>query len=524
MFCKYCGKNSDNYDVCNECNEKINSYMKNSNLEESTVDKNGYDRIMEQTESITHNKEVTEYRGFFTMPRIMGFIGSIIFAFCCIVPMYMYGEEDYLSLIDVKNGETFLLIPLFMLLNTIFDKSITRVTLSGIHNGFLRFKLCIFWGIVGICSIIIYPCAFSLFTNVAITEYTPIFYIAIIGCVLLIIAPFLIKENDGTGIKPVKKYDYIWIVLSVLIAVLLCFATVSKTDELGYNDNDNILEENLEGSVTFDEAGLMGCTYNGNDTVVVGLVMTNNTSQSFKFDDTFELKLFELGTEKSKVTIGSDFPIPDVYGKDMSSQTIESQYPAAIFNAFTVDDISNTFMVKVVSKYDESNVVFTTSDTPYKTAYYENNDEYYADNEPIYDSSYYEDYEIQDLMSEFYSYAWVNSTNNHDSSYVAAYTVEGSPAYQMFGLDYWQERPTLRFDGIYDVNVINIEPKSDGSYDVYVYYTYELYYTDKDRTNSNIELAIDNVVWNGYEFLVNNHTWIDDIPVGSSVSLSDYYK
>lgn len=518
MFCKYCGKNSGTSDICSECNEKINNFMQNCSVGENINNNQEYDWYKEQLETDKIAEEHIEYKGFCTFPRILGIVAAILFAICCIAPIYIYGDDGYLSLINIQKGEGFLIIPLFMLLNAIFDKSITTISLSGIHHGFLRFKLCILWGIIGLCAIIITPCMLSFYTGIVMQGYTGTFYIAVISCVLQIIAPFLVRENDGTGIKPVKKYDYIWIVLTILIAVVLCFLTVTQTREL-VSDNNNTLEESLEESVIFDESGLIGCTYNGNDTVVVGIVMTNNTSQSFKFNDLFELKLFELGTEKSKVAIGSDFPVPDIYGKDMSSQTVESQYPAAIYKAFTVDDISNSFVIKVVQKDDESNVIFTVRDTPYITAYYENADEYYAD-----EDEYYSEHEIQDLMNTFYSYAWVNATNNHDSSYVADYTVDGSPAYQMLGLEYWQERPTLRFDSIYDVNVINIEPKYDGSYDVYVYYTYELYYTDKDKTNSNIELAIDNVVWNGYEFLVNNHTWVNDIPVGSSVSISDFDK
>lgn len=512
MFCKYCGKDSGNSDVCNECNEKINSYIKNSNMEESTVDKNDCDSYMEQTENIVNNDAVTEYRGFFTMPRVMGLIGSIIFAFCCIVPMYMYGEENYFSLIDLKKGETFLLIPLFMLLNVKFDKFITRVTLSGIHSGFFRFKLCILWAIIGICAIIICPCIISINTN-TVLEYTPIFYIAIIGCALLIIAPFLVKENDGTGIKPIKKYDYIWIVLSVLIAVLLCFATVSKKDEVVYNDN--ILEENLEGTVTFDATELMGCTYNGNDTVVVELVMTNNTSESLRFDDTFELKLFELGAEKSKVTIGSDFPIPDVYGKDMSLQTIESQYPAAIFNAFTVDDISNTFVVEVVSKYDESNVVFTTSDTPYKTAYYESNDEYYAGDEPVYDSSYYDEandelsdedmYQVIESFMNEYCSSMVAAINYNDYSLVSPYIGSGSllEESQKKLIESLNEKGiSEEFEGI-SIDYVEYDDENDNLY-IYVTETETIYYPMSEPETKTYNWIY---TMNGYE----DYIWLTNI-------------
>ncbi len=132
----------------------------------------------------------------------------------------------------------------------------------------------------------------------------------------------------------------------------------------------------------------------------------------------------------------------------------------------------------------------------------------------------YED--IQNLLRDMYSYGWVNSTNYHDSSYITDYTVSGSRAYQIFGIEYWQERPDVIFDGIYDINVINIKQQTDGSYDAYVYYTYEIYHSATGKTSSNIELAIDNVVWTGSEFLVNDHMWKDDVPIGTPISINDY--
>lgn len=58
-----------------------------------------------------------------------------------------------------------------------------------------------------------------------------------------------------------------------------------------------------------------------------------------------------------------------------------------------------------------------------------------------------------ELMENFYGYAWVQTTNNHDSSYVADFCFDDSPIYTMLGYEYWQERPNVQFKRIYDVTI-----------------------------------------------------------------------
>ncbi len=129
---------------------------------------------------------------------------------------------------------------------------------------------------------------------------------------------------------------------------------------------------------------------------------------------------------------------------------------------------------------------------------------------------------ISNFLEDFYSYGWVYTTNNHDSSYVAQYTVPGSNAYKIFGQDYWQERPDVVFNRIYDINVVSVEQASDGSYNAYVSYIYDLYHTDTGKTASKVEIAVDNIVMESGQLLLNNHTWKNDLPIGTNVTISDF--
>lgn len=518
MFCKYCGNDSGGSDICSKCSEKINNFTQNKSDGKDISNNQGYNWYKEQLENSEEKEKPVEYKGFWTFPRILSIVAAILFTFCCIMPQYLIDDVTMdLAIADIKpNGGYVFVIPILIILNTIFDKSIVTVSLSGFHFRFLRHKLCIIFGAIGICTLFVVPYAMSTY-GIIVTDYTPWFYVSVISCLLAIAAPFFVRANDGTGIKPIRKYDYIWIVIVAVLTVALCYNAINKqvNSMVADNNNNDILAEYLEGDFTFDETNLMGCTYNGNDTVVVELVMTNNTSESLRFDDTFELKLFELGAEKSKVTIGSDFPIPDVYGKDMSLQTIESQYPAAIFNAFTVDDISNTFVVEVVSKYDESNVVFTTSDTPYKTAYYESNDEYYAGDEPVYDSSYYDEandelsdedmYQVIESFMNEYCSSMVAAINYNDYSLVSPYIGSGSllEESQKKLIESLNEKGiSEEFEGI-SIDYVEYDEENDNLY-IYVTETETIYYPMSEPETKTYNWIY---TMNGYE----DYIWLTNI-------------
>ncbi|MCD7778220.1 MAG: zinc ribbon domain-containing protein [Clostridiales bacterium] len=139
-----------------------------------------------------------------------------------------------------------------------------------------------------------------------------------------------------------------------------------------------------------------------------------------------------------------------------------------------------------------------------------------------------------DLVNPFYSYAFVETVNNHDSSYAAKFSVENSPVYNALGLEFWQNRPAVSFRRIYDVKVHDVaaagvygdKDEDPGNYCVCVSYTYELYNSETGKTSSNIELAIDNVKWetrNGENtLLMYKHTWVNDVPLGTEITAENF--
>lgn len=368
------------------------------------------------------------YKGFWSVPRIVEFLAAILTVISCVLPIFTTSDGKEFSFILSKYGAVVLLLPVLIFLNAFYDKSEVKISIPVVQFKFLKFKLCILWGISGIASLF---CAVII---CGVETYTPIFYFGIIGYIIAILVPFLVKKDDGTGIKPVVSYDFVWISVAVVVALSVC----------GKTYYDNLSENSLSNS-------------------------ENSYSQ------------MSLG-ETDKAAASST---PEVSETPKAAQTPKASEPPA-------DNLNNS------NSYSQS-----------------------SQSDSIDDGSLYQ---IQDLLSELYSFGWVMATNNQNASYVEDYTAYGSPAYQTFGVDYWQERPSVRFDYINDVNVIDVQKKSDGSYDAYVYYTYKIYHTDKDKISSNIELAIDNVVYDGYGYLVYEHTWIDDIPLGSTVTIENYRK
>ncbi|MCC8097784.1 MAG: zinc-ribbon domain-containing protein [Eubacterium sp.] len=139
-----------------------------------------------------------------------------------------------------------------------------------------------------------------------------------------------------------------------------------------------------------------------------------------------------------------------------------------------------------------------------------------------------------DLINPFYSYAWVQTTNNHDSSYVDRFSLDGSPVRYTLGQEYWQERPTKSFKRIYDVQIHKISnvmwldnPTCDSGFDVCVSYSFELYDSETGKTTSKTELVIANV---SVEYMgnythalyMNKHTWVNDVPLGTTVTEDDF--
>jgi hypothetical protein len=258
MFCKYCGKASGDRDICSACEEKIKNFMENGGSEQglqsgaANDNNSGVSSSRNQqvynwdethsNENVEENNEKTvEYKGFLSLPRIISLIGVIIFTACLLMPMFQNSESEVYILTDLPNGEVAFAIPLFMLLNTIFDRSISRVTFSGgiphRAHGFFRFRLLIVWGVIGIITLFGLRSYFGSGYDVS----NGIYYFAFVGCGLTIIAPFFVRENDGTGLKPIRKYDYIWIVLVAVIAVVLC-----NKMKVPNNDSEDVYTSSVE--------------------------------------------------------------------------------------------------------------------------------------------------------------------------------------------------------------------------------------------------------------------------------------
>lgn len=165
-----------------------------------------------------------------------------------------------------------------------------------------------------------------------------------------------------------------------------------------------------------------------------------------------------------------------------------------------------------------------TTETTTETTTEETTAEVTTENEEIISvSPESNDEEIQNVVSNFYSYGWVMSTNNHDPYYVGEYSIYGSPAYNLLGIDYWQENTGVTFDRIYNVEVVSIKKVSDDMYDVNVCYTYELYNSEKDKHTTNKELAVCTVARKDGRFLVYDHKWVNTVAVDTYVTDADFY-
>jgi hypothetical protein len=247
MFCKYCGNDSGNRGICSECEKKKKYFMQsgaaNDNSDNASDGKQAMSVWDEIIESEDEEKSV-EYKSFFTLPRIISLIGIIIFTACFLMPMFECSERD-LSILMMPKGELLIIIPLFMLLNTTFDKIVSRVSFLR-EFGFFRFRLCIVWGIFGIITLL------SLRSYCG-SEYNlskEIYYLAFVGCGLTIIAPFFVRENDGTGLKPIKKLDYIWIAAVVVQACVL-YGMIQFT----HNGSQTVYKSEVEETAESYESG-----------------------------------------------------------------------------------------------------------------------------------------------------------------------------------------------------------------------------------------------------------------------------
>lgn len=225
MFCTNCGRQcSDDRKFCASCGSPLHSEINEVRNDQSAGVTNYTANKVNYTEK-SKEENVIPYKGFFSLPRVMGLIGALFLAISCVMPIFTFSDGSTFNFINTNVTKAALLLPILILLNTIFDKSLVTISLSGVHFRFMRFKLCILWGLAGIVML------FGVVMIHDVASYEIPFCVGIVGCAISIIAPFFVNENDGSGIKPVKKYDFIWIGLAVVIVFVLLFRLYS----VGFN-------------------------------------------------------------------------------------------------------------------------------------------------------------------------------------------------------------------------------------------------------------------------------------------------
>lgn len=232
MFCKYCGKPSGETDVCSECNYKLNNIDQNGgsavDMIASDVPVNNvntqYNSNMGQVGAMDISEKPQEYKGFWTLPRILSLAGALIFAFCCIMPQIIIDDiHGDVAIADMQpNGTYVFVIPFFIILNTILDKSMVTVTKGGFRLRNRMHKMCILFGAAGICTLFMVPISMKV-DGTVVLGYTGWYYLSFAGCIMAIVSPFLVRPNDGTGIRPLKKYDYIWIAIVAVLTIIVAY-------------------------------------------------------------------------------------------------------------------------------------------------------------------------------------------------------------------------------------------------------------------------------------------------------------
>ena len=216
MVCKYCGKESGTRDICSECSKEMGSFTeKESQCDTSSNQTNRYG-------SQDSNSYVPKPK-FFSFPRILALIGVLLYVVCLIMPVYNvtlldYAQPDKQALLDISCY--FAAIPVVMLYNIVFDKS----RWMGLHFRILRFKLLILFSIINIATLTMAPAMFiDMGYNISVNSFTGYFYLAIFACILSLAAPFFVKEENNTGITPVKKIDLLWIMPAFAFLAILIF-------------------------------------------------------------------------------------------------------------------------------------------------------------------------------------------------------------------------------------------------------------------------------------------------------------
>jgi hypothetical protein len=428
MFCKYCGKASGDRDICSACEEKIKNFMENGGSEQglqsgaangnnSSVSSSRNQQVYNwdeahSNETVEVNEEKTvEYKGFFTLPRIISFIGIIIFTACLFMPMFQNSESEVYILTDLNNGEVALAIPLFMLLNTIFDRSISRVTFSGgiphRAHGFFRFRLLIVWGVIGIITLLGLRSYFGSGYDVS----NGIYYFAFVGCGLTIIAPFFVRENDGTGLKPIRKYDYIWIVLVAVIAVVLCYK-MSVTN----NDSEDVYTSSVEDTTDSYESKYEEVEKDYNEYAASNKESTVAETEAPVVDNSAE-ESYRAKLRDFVANYGRSYCIYDVNKDGIDDVIVPSYYDIYAYEVYV---------------YENNEFVGAQGDNG--PGLYSYNGLYACDDSGLY--SYYEDADNGIYRYIKYRYSDGNLTEDY-SDYVSIegndYFVDGNPTnYDMF--------------------------------------------------------------------------------------------
>ncbi|MCC8097376.1 MAG: zinc ribbon domain-containing protein [Eubacterium sp.] len=220
---------------------------------------------------------------YFNFPRILALTGVIIYTVCEFLPIFSYYTDSGYVYDISMTGLSYLClaIPVLMAYNALFDRGfVIGASLSGVHGGFLKFKLCILFGLAGMCALAVIP------STVMTSEFgsgTVFFHEAYWaawgGCVLTVIAPFFIRKNDRTGITPVKGIDFLWIITAAALAAFICFRCLDMiyvfSDESNIPDiytyegeYDLALEEtDSDGSAASSEQTDLGTIANNSETV-----------------------------------------------------------------------------------------------------------------------------------------------------------------------------------------------------------------------------------------------------------------
>ena len=153
--------------------------------------------------------------------------GISILTLCFVHPMFPNKSEEIGNLsYSYISYNIILIVPVFMILNTLFDGIL-----------FFRYK---FSCICAICwTILIYylHCVFTI-EKFPFDSYALFFFTALIPGITASITPFFIKKGDRTGLIPISRYDLLWIFVLFAIAVffIMQFNMLKNTRTEPFND------------------------------------------------------------------------------------------------------------------------------------------------------------------------------------------------------------------------------------------------------------------------------------------------